>query len=126
MRHKGLPHSIADRFAAIGEERLTGVGSVDADGLVREDGRGERAHRIGPGGEEADRQRGITAVVHAHVSISIAVEFDDPRQALGEVGRELVVVDGLGAGDEERVPAGVVETLGKVALVVVDEKAGSR
>jgi hypothetical protein len=29
------------------------------------------------------------------------VEFDDPRQAFGEVGRELVVVDGLGARDEE-------------------------
>ena len=64
------------------------------------------------------------AVVLAHVEVAVAVEFDDPRQALGEVGRELVVVDGLGGGDEERVPAGVGEALGEVALVVVDEEGG--
>ena len=52
------------------------------------------------------------------------MEFDDPRQAGGEVGGELVVVDGLGGGDEERVPAGVGEALGEVALVVVDEEGG--
>ena len=41
-----------------------------------------------------------------------------------EVGRELVVVDRLGGGDEEAVPAGVGEALGEVALVVVDEEVG--
>src|SRR6185295_19599985 len=45
-------------------------------------------------------------------------------QALGEVGGELVVVDRFGAGDEEAVPAVVGETLGEVALVVVDEEGG--
>ena len=52
-------------------------------------------------------------VVLAHVEVAVAVEFDDPRQAGGEVGRELVVVDRLGGGDEERVPAGVGEALGR-------------
>ena len=64
------------------------------------------------------------AVVLAHVEVAVAVEFDDPRQAGGEVGGELVVVDGGGAGDEELVPAGVGEPLGEVALVVVDEEVG--
>ena len=41
------------------------------------------------------------AVVLAHVEVAVAVEFDDPRQARGEVGGELVVVDRLGGGDEE-------------------------
>ena len=58
-------------------------------------------------------QRGAGAVVLTHVEVAVAVELDDPRQARGEVGRELVVVDGLGGGDEERVPAGVGEALAK-------------
>ena len=41
------------------------------------------------------------------------MEFDDPRQAGGEVGRELVVVDRLGAGDVEGVPAGLGEAAGR-------------
>ena len=72
----------------------------------------------------AHRQRRGAAVVLAHVEVAVAVEFDDPGQALGEVGGELVVVDRLGGGDEERVPAGVGEALGEVALVVVDEEVG--
>ena len=92
--------------------------------MVGEDGRGEGAHGVGPGGEKADREGGRSTVVLAHVEVAVAVEFDDPRQAGGEVGGELVVVDRLGAGDEERVPAGVGETLGEVALVVVDEEGG--
>ena len=63
-------------------------------------------------------------MVLAHVEVAVAVEFDDPRQAGGEVGGELVVVDGLGGGDEEGVPAGVGEALAEVALVVVDEEVG--
>ena len=63
-------------------------------------------------------------MVLAHVEVAVAVEFDDAREAGDEVGRELVVVDGLGGGDEERVPAGLGEPLGEVALVVVDEEIG--
>ena len=63
-------------------------------------------------------------VVLAHVEVAVAVEFDDAGEAGGEVSRELVVVDRLGPGDEELVPAGVGEALGEVALVVVDEELG--
>ena len=45
------------RLAAAGEQRLAGVGPVDAGRLAGEDGRGEGAQRVGPGGEDADRQR---------------------------------------------------------------------
>ena len=60
----------------------------------------------------------------AHVEVAVAVEFDYAGEAGGEVGRELVVVDGLGGGNEEGVPAGVGEALAEVALVVVDEEVG--
>ena len=63
-------------------------------------------------------------VVLAHVEVAVAVEFDDPRQAGGEVGGELVVVDRLGGGDEEGRAAGLGQPLAEVALVVVDEEVG--
>ena len=129
IRTNGRQQAVADAFATAREERLAGVGAVDAGRLAGENGGGDRAQRVGPGGEAAHREGGGAAVVLAHVEVAVAVEFDDPRQAGGEVGRELVVVDRLGGGDEERVPAGVGESLGEVALVVVDEEVrgpGSR
>src|SRR4051794_11746549 len=45
-------------------------------------------------------------------------------RAGGGAGRRRVVVRGPGGGEEERVPAGLGEPLGEVALVVVDEEGG--
>ena len=112
-----------DARPALGEERLASVGPVDARrvGLGRTVAASARSG-VGPGGEETHGERRRPAVVLAHVEVAVAVEFDDAGEALGEVGGELVVVDRLGGGDEEAVPAGVGEALGEVALVVVDEE----
>ena len=89
------------RFAALGPQCLAGVGAVDVGGLAGQDEGGERPQAVGPGGERAHRAGGAGAVVLAHVEVAVAVELDDPRQAGGEVGGELLVVDGARPGHVE-------------------------
>ena len=50
------------------------------------------------------------------------MELDDPAAFAGEVGGELLVVDGLGGRDVEDLPAGVVQALLEVGFVGVDEE----
>jgi hypothetical protein len=116
--------AVAQGLATVGEERLPRVRPVDTRRLLRDDGRREGSHRVGPGGKDADCESRSAAVVLSHVEVAVAVEFDDAGEALREVGRELVVVDGLGGREVERVPAGFPQALGEVALVVVDEEVG--
>src|SRR3954452_21459866 len=110
--------SLTEALSAVGEERLAGVGSVDAGRLAGDDGGGEGAQGVGPGGERAHGEGRRPRVMLAHVEVAVAMEFDDPGEAGGEVGRELVAVVGLRGGDEEGVVAGLGEPLAEVALVV--------
>jgi hypothetical protein len=50
------------------------------------------------------------------------VELDDPPPRPAQVGRQLVVVDGVGVGHIEDRPAGVLQPLAEVGLVGVDEE----
>ena len=72
------------------------MGGVDTRRLARDDEGGESSEAVGPGGQGADGEGGRPRVMLAHVEVAVAMEFDDPRQARREVGRELVVVDRLG------------------------------
>ena len=85
--------------------------------------RGERAQRVGPGGQPAHRARGRGGVVLAHVQVAIARELHDPPLGHG-VGGELLVMDRDGARHIEAVPADVAQSPGEVDLVGVDEEVG--
>src|SRR5918992_1307391 len=115
---------LANAFAPRRHQLLASVNEVTLRIVAGKQYRGRCPHHVRPGPAHPPQRTRDGHAVLPEVEVAVAVELHDPTAHGRFVRGELVVVHGASMGDEQDVPAGVVQPPAEVRLVRVDEEVG--